>query len=66
MQLKDYLDRDGNLIFRYDNALDPSARGLSTYPDHLHSKTGISSANRPRLEEVLKEISERVKRRIRP
>lgn len=61
-----YLDRDGNFIFRYDNALDPKARGLSTYPEHRHTATGMSFANRPHLEEVLREIAEQVKRRTRP
>jgi len=31
-----YLSNKGELIFRYDNALDPKVRGLSTYPEHKH------------------------------
>jgi hypothetical protein len=60
-----YLDRDGKLIFRYDNALDPKARGLSTYPEHKHNRDGVSAANRPRIEEILQEIAQQVRRSIR-
>lgn len=61
-----YLDSGGNLIFRYDNALDPMARGLSTYPEHKHTRDGVLAAKRPLLEGVLQEIAAQVKRRIRP
>ncbi len=59
-----YLGKDDNLIFRYDNALDPKARKLSTYPEHKHAGEGLSSAKRPLLEEVLQEITARVKQHI--
>jgi hypothetical protein len=39
-----YFDKDGNLIFRYDNALDPKARELHTYPEHRHGEEGLSSS----------------------
>jgi len=29
------------LIFRYDNAYDPAAKHLSTFPDHKHVPTGL-------------------------
>ena len=60
-----FLDREGDLIFRYDNALDPMARGLSSYPEHRHAAGGLSSAMRPLFEEILEEISEQVRQRIR-
>jgi hypothetical protein len=60
-----YLDKDGNLVFRYDNALDPMARDLSSYPEHRHAADGLSSAKRPLFEEVLDEISDQVRQRIR-
>lgn len=60
-----YLDKDGNLVFRYDNALDPMARDLSSYPEHRHTADGLSSARRPLLGDVLEEISERVRLRMR-
>lgn len=59
-----YLDKDGDLVFRYDNALDPMARELSSYPKHRHTADGLSSAKRPLLEEVLVEISEQVRHRM--
>jgi hypothetical protein len=61
-----YLDNDGNLTFRYDNALDPMARELYTYPEHRHGEEGLSSAMRPLFEVVLEEISEQVRQRLRP
>ena len=60
-----YLDKEGDLIFRYDNALDPMARGLSSYPEHRHAVDGLSPAMRPLFEEVLEEISEQVRQRAR-
>ena len=52
-----YLSKDDNLIFRYDNAADPAAKKLSTYPEHKHTEKGLSSAKRPALEEILEEIA---------
>ena len=60
-----YLDKEGDLIFSYDNALDPMARGLSSYPEHRHAVDGLSPAMRPLFEEVLEEISEQVRQRAR-
>ncbi|MBI5327148.1 MAG: hypothetical protein HZB80_02490 [Deltaproteobacteria bacterium] len=42
---------------RYDNALDPQAKNLSTYPEHKHIPKKLLSAKRPSFKEVLKEIS---------
>lgn len=52
-----YLDKNEALIFRYDNALDPQAKKLSTYPEHKHTLKGLASAPRPAPREVLLEIS---------
>jgi len=52
-----YLAQNGAMIFRYDNALDPQAKKLSTYPEHKHMPKKLLSANRPSFKEVLKEIS---------
>ncbi len=53
-----YSAKDKSLIFRYDNALDPKARNLSTYPQHKHTSKELVSAQRPSFKEILKEISE--------
>ncbi len=52
-----YLAKDGTLIFRYDNAFDPKAKKLSTYPGHKHIANILLPAPRPSLKEVLREIS---------
>lgn len=51
-----YLDKNGALIFRYDNALDPKTKKLSTYPEHKHTPEELLPAKRPSLEEILREI----------
>lgn len=55
-----YSSKDDRLIFRYDNALDPKVRGVSTYPGHKHTPDGLIPAKRPTLDEVLSEISESI------
>lgn len=55
-----YLAKDGTLIFRYDNAFDPKAKKLSTYPGHKHIANKLLPAPRPYLKEVLREISEMI------
>lgn len=55
-----YLSEDNRLIFRYDNASDPKAREVSTYPGHKHTPDGLIPAERPALDEVLSEISEAI------
>ena len=52
-----YLAQDGAMIFRYDNALDPQAKNLSTYPEHKHMPPKMLPAKRPSFKEVLKEVS---------
>ncbi|HLA01046.1 MAG TPA: DUF6516 family protein [Thermodesulfovibrionales bacterium] len=52
-----YLDKNEALIFRYDNALDPQAKKLPTYPEHKHTLNGLLPVTRPAFREVLLEIS---------
>jgi hypothetical protein len=52
-----YLAKDETLIFRYDNAFDPLAKSLSTYPEHKHTADEVISAKRPAFRDVLSEIS---------
>ncbi len=52
-----YLSNKGELIFRYDNALDPKARKLSTYPEHKHAPDGLKEFRRPSWENIFREIS---------
>ncbi len=57
-----YNYRKGNtLIFRYDNANDPAARGLPTYPSHKHVPQGILEVQQPSLGQVLQEIVSKLK-----
>jgi hypothetical protein len=44
------------LIFRYDNANDPAARHLPTFPHHKHVRAEILAIEQPSLEQVLQEI----------
>jgi hypothetical protein len=57
-----YVTANGSLIFRYDNARDPAARDLPTYPHHRHSHTGLEASSGPPLSEVLREAAALVKR----
>jgi len=60
IQIKKYsyhYTRSNQLVFRYDNALDPSVRHLSTYPHHKHLSSDIISSDPPSLSDVLEEIS---------
>ncbi len=44
-------------LFRYDNAPDPSAKKMKTFPHHKHIKDGgISESKQMNLSEVLNEI----------
>jgi len=53
-----YQDADGNLIFRYDNA--PHHPEVSTHPHHRHTPEGVGPADPPDLNDVLREIDERL------
>lgn len=52
-----YIGKDNSLIFRYDNALDPQAKKLYTYPEHKHVAKELLLATRPTFKELLREIS---------
>lgn len=48
-----------DIFFRYDNAPDPNAKGLKTYPHHKHLKNKeIVESTLADLKEVLEEIEE--------
>lgn len=49
------------LIFRYDNANDPAAKNLTTYPSHKHVTQEILAAPQPSLGQVLQEITSKLK-----
>jgi hypothetical protein len=51
-----WVSKDGTLSFRYDNAADPAARLLRTYPHHKHTASGIVEAEEATLATVLREI----------
>lgn len=57
-----YVSATGNLLFRYDNALDPAVKHLATYPDHKHQADGITPSSAPLLDQVLREAAQHVKR----
>lgn len=49
--------KDSVVLFRYDNAPDPSAKSLTTFPHHKHTESGSIVDSHPvSLSEVLEEI----------
>ncbi|MCI5121507.1 MAG: hypothetical protein D3908_10020 [Candidatus Electrothrix sp. AUS4] len=53
--------KDSNLLFRYDNASDPGARHLESFPHHKHTADGrIIESHEIGFEEVIKEIIEHI------
>ncbi len=53
--------KNSGLLFRYDNAPDPGARDLESYPHHKHTADGrIISSHELDLKEVLKEIVDHI------
>ena len=49
--------KDSKVLFRYDNALDPGARFLNSFPHHKHTEDSrIVDSHVVSLEEVLAEI----------
>lgn len=58
-----YVAADGSLLFRYDNARDPVARHLASYPHHRHGPQELAPSSCPILKEVLREAASSVKRR---
>lgn len=51
-----HYQREDQLIFRYDNANDPAARNLPTFPSHKHIASGILVAEKPSFKQLLQEI----------
>ncbi len=47
------MDKDGKMIFRYDNA---PHHEVSTVPHHMHLPEGVKESKEKRFTEVLKEI----------
>lgn len=51
-----HLMQGKQILFRYDNASDPHARNLKTYPRHKHTANGrLIESSVPVLEDILKE-----------
>ena len=51
--------KGSNSIFRYDNAPDPRAKGVKTFPHHKHLHDGsITESDQIELSDVLNEIEE--------
>ena len=57
-----YVTASGSLIFRYDNARDPAARRLPSYPHHKHMHDELHTSSGPTLTEALHEAAVLVKR----
>lgn len=45
-----------DVLFRYDNAPDPNAKGLKTFPNHKHLKDKIIESKQVDLKDVVEEI----------
>jgi hypothetical protein len=49
--------RGSDVLFRYDNAPDPGARGLASFPHHKHTESGeLTESGTVELGDVLEEI----------
>ena len=57
-----YMDTNGNLVFRYDNTGHHKKLGLQTYPHHKHDggEGNVVASSAPDLAEVLDEIEGQV------
>ncbi len=42
-----YLAQNNTLVFRYDNAFDPRAKKLLTYPEHKHLPDSLLPVKKP-------------------
>jgi len=53
--------KQDSLIFRYDNALDPRARKLSSFPHHLHLPPNSIAESLPKnIKDILNDIEDRM------
>lgn len=51
--------KESDCIFRYDNAPDPSAKDIKTFPHHRHLRDGtIAESKQVELSDVIREIEE--------
>ncbi|CAG0999576.1 MAG: hypothetical protein MPEBLZ_03038 [Candidatus Methanoperedens nitroreducens] len=53
-----HLQKDDDFIIRWDNA--PHHKELSTFPYHVHDKSGVHKSKEMTMDEVLDELSEKV------
>lgn len=57
--------KGSKVLFRYDNASDPRAIKLSSYPYHKHLEGGeIIESKKTNLSQVLKEIENKILKRL--
>lgn len=56
-----YVAETQALVFRYDNALDPAAKHLPTYPHHKHLPHSLEPSPAPSLEAVLNEAARSIR-----
>ena len=57
LHFKEFLQLSPSIIrlkYGYDNARDPAARHLPTYPHHKHIRTGLHASSGPTLAEALR------------
>ena len=55
--------KNSGLLFRYDNAPEPGARHLESFPHHKHTADGrIIESHEANFEEVLKEIMDYIQK----
>jgi len=52
-----YMNKEGGLIFRYDNA--PHHKNIRTFPHHKHISDDVRESCEPTLYEILLEISQK-------
>lgn len=53
-----YMDKDKNIIFRWDTA--PHHKEISSHPFHLHTKKGVEESRKVNLTDVLDIVAENV------
>ncbi|VVB53873.1 Uncharacterised protein [uncultured archaeon] len=53
-----HLQKDDEFIIRWDNA--PHHKELSTFPFHVHDKSGVHKSKEMTMDEILEELSDKV------
>lgn len=56
-----YVAEAQTLVFRYDNALDPAAKHLPTYPHHKHLPHSLEHSPAPSLQAVLNKAARSIR-----